>query len=178
MQQSSRPPESDSKVQVLPKQPAAPEEDSAESANLTNDLALQRLLKESHLLDPSAFKGTVSAPEGKGRLKVLDLRLQDLGAKQSITQQEKMPLSHRRGIASKAAEREGKRRKEAAENGVVLEKANFTLKTGGKRREKGTGGPTVGKFRGGMLKLSSRDVRSIQGPARDRSKGQTGRRWS
>ncbi len=106
-----------------------PEDDPTETANLKNDLALQRLLKESHLLDASAFSGKVSAPEGRSRLKSLDLRIQDLGAKKSISEQEKMPLSHRKGILAKAAGREGSRRKEAAENGIVLEKARSAIKS-------------------------------------------------
>jgi hypothetical protein len=141
------------------------EEDASETANLKNDLALQRLLKESHLLDPSTFKGKASAPEGKSRLKSLDLRLQDLGARKSVSEQQKMPLSHRKGIAAKVTDREERRRKEAAENGVVLEKAKSALKAA-KRRERSVGGPIVGKFNGGTLKLSSRDVKSIQGPKR------------
>lgn len=141
------------------------EEDATEKANLKNDLALKHLLKESHLLDPTSFSisSKTSTPEGKSRLKSLDLRIQDLGAKQSIAAQEKMPLSHRKGMASKASSREEKRRREARENGVVLEKA----KSGGKlakRRERSVGGPTVGRFKGGTLKLSSKDVRLIQGP--------------
>jgi hypothetical protein len=151
-----------------------PDEDPSETANLKNDLALQRLLKESHLLDAGAFNGKVSAPEGRSRLKSLDLRIRDLGAKKSISEQEKMPLSHRKGISAKAASREGRRRKEAAENGVVLEKARTAIKSA-QRRERGAGGPTVGKFKGGTLKLSSRDVRSIEGPKQRGSGGRKGR---
>jgi hypothetical protein len=151
------------------------EEDASETANLKNDLALQRLLKESHLLDPSTFKGKVSVPEGKSRLKSLDLRLQDLGAKKSVSEQQNMPLSHRKGIAAKVTDREERRRKQAAENGVVLEKARSAIKTA-KRRERSVGGPTVGKFNGGTLKLSSRDVKSIQGPKQRDSRRRKGRR--
>ena len=31
------------------------------------------------------------------------------------------------------------------------------------KRERGIGGPSVGRFRGGVLMLSERDLRSIQG---------------
>ena len=112
-------------------------------------------------------------PEGKGRIKALDLRLQDLGAKPSLSEQVKMPLAHRKGIQAKAANRESSRRKEATENGIILEKAKFTGKVE-KRRERGVDGPSIGKFRGGTLKLSSRDVRSIEGPKR--SAGGKGRK--
>ena len=96
--------------------------------------------------------------------------MQDLGAKKSISKQEKMPLSHRKGISAKATSREGRRRKEASENGVVLEKARSAIKSA-KRRERSVGGPTVGNFKGGTLKLSSRDVRSIEGPKQRGSSG-------
>ncbi len=75
-----------------------------------------------------------------------------------------MPLSHRRGILSEAAKRQERRRREAKENGIILEKA--TKSSSGKevRRERGIGGPSIGKFQGGMLKLSKRDVADIEGP--------------
>lgn len=143
------------------------EDDATEAANKKHDLALQRLLKESHLLDPGSFKGTLPASEGKSRLKALDLRLKDLGAKEPVSQQQKMPLSHRKGIVAKATDREERRRKNALENGIVLEKAKSTSKTK-KFREKGVGGSTIGKFRGGTLKLSSRDLQSVQDDKRKR----------
>jgi len=122
------------------------------------------------MLDPSTFQGCSNAVEGKGRLKALDSRLRDLGAKQPVSEQEKMPLAHRKGIKAKATTRETVRRKEAAENGVVLEKAKMAAKSA-TRRDRGIGAPSVGKFRGGMLKLSSRDVKAISGPKQsDRGK--------
>ncbi|GAB1729543.1 hypothetical protein NU195Hw_g178t1 [Hortaea werneckii] len=161
---SSKPPSSSERPSKTAKQPKDnSEEDASESANLKHDLALQRLLKESHLLDPSSFDGTNTAPEGKSRLKALDMRLQDLGAKKGTMEQEKMPLSHRKGIKAKAANREVARRKDAAENGIILEKAKAT-KGPERRRERGVGAPSVGKFKGGTLQLSSRDVKSMERP--------------
>ena len=128
---------------------------------MKHDLALQRLLKESHLLAPNAANDNVAAPDGKGRLKALDLRVRGLGAKQSVSEQEKMPLSQRKGISAKASSREEKRRKDAVESGVILEKARMAAKPE-KRRDRSIGGPNVGKFRGGTLKLNSRDVKSIE----------------
>ncbi|KAK4548557.1 hypothetical protein LTR36_009467 [Oleoguttula mirabilis] len=138
-------------------------DDAKEGDNLKQDLALQRLLKESHLLDSSSLQGPTAAPEGKGRLKALELRLQDLGAKKPATEQVRMPLAHRKGIAAKATGREAARRKEAVENGIILEKAKLAARPE-KHRERGVIAPGVGKFRGGTLKLSSRDVKSIEGP--------------
>ncbi|QIW98648.1 hypothetical protein AMS68_004166 [Peltaster fructicola] len=136
-------------------------QDEAEVANLKNDMALQRLLKESHLLDASTYNSTGADVQGKSRLKALDLRIQDLGGKASHLSQKNMPLSHRRGIEAKTVDREQKRRKEASDNGIILERAKFATKNI-KPREKGIGGPSVGRFQGGMLKLSGKDVRSIE----------------
>ncbi|KAI7085867.1 hypothetical protein KC356_g5518 [Hortaea werneckii] len=172
---SSKPPSSNEKPSKMAKQPKDnPEEEASESANLKHDLALQRLLKESHLLDPSSFDGTNTAPEGKSRLKALDMRLQDLGAKKGTLEQEKMPLSHRKGIKAKAANREVARRKDAAENGIILEKAKAT-KGPERRRERGVGAPSVGKFKGGTLQLSSRDFKSMERP-RQAQGGKKGKR--
>ncbi|KAH9828323.1 hypothetical protein Tdes44962_MAKER02488 [Teratosphaeria destructans] len=169
---SSKPPTAQVKVVQKRKQGNKDEEEDegAESTNLKHDLALQRLLKESHLLDKSSFDNATPMPEGKSRLKALDLRLQDLGAKQAISVQDKMPLAHRKGIKAKAANREVSRRKEAAENGIILERArNVAKASSSRKRDRGIGAPSVGKFKGGTLKLSSRDVRSIEGPTKQKT---------
>ena len=59
--------------------------------------------------------------------------------------------------------REERRRREARENGVVLEKVGKTGTGKRERRERSVGGPSVGKFRGGTLKLGRKDLESIQG---------------
>ena len=51
---------------------------------------------------------------------------------------------------------------------MLEKKANKAAKAGKERarrprREKAVGGPSVGRMRGGMLKLSKRDVAEIQG---------------
>ena len=93
----------------------------------------------------------------------LEMRLQALGAKTSVLTQENMPRSHRVGITKKADQREARRRKEAKENGVILEKVSSKANKN-VRRQRGVDAPGVGKFAGGTLKLSRRDVASIQGP--------------
>ena len=85
-------------------------------------------------------------------------------------------MAHRKGMMAKAMEREDKRRKEAKENGIILEKASRGKKTADSRRERGVGAPGVGKFQGGMLKLSKRDVASIERPQRSSTNGTKGRR--
>ncbi|KAH8702575.1 hypothetical protein BGW36DRAFT_356688 [Talaromyces proteolyticus] len=145
------------------------EESDEEPDDLKNDLALQRLLKESHLLDSASDLN----PTGKNRHMAIDLRLQALGAKTSIyTQQKKMPKSQRIGIQAKAAKREDIRRRDARENGVILAKPTVSKPKGiVKKRDRGVGAPAVGKFSGGTLRLSNRDLTSIRGPSSKGLKG-------
>jgi hypothetical protein len=140
----------------------AEDDDSSEAANLKKDLALQRLLTESHLLE-SATNPTLS---GNNRHRATDLRLRTLGAKTSILKQERMPMSHRKGMIAKQMEREEKRRREAKENGIILEKTNVSKKNSDVKRDRGVGAPGVGKFSGGTLKLSRKDISDIEGPRR------------
>lgn len=148
------------------------EEQEDDTHNLKHDLALQRLLKESHLLEDASDL----APTGKNRLRALDLRMQSLGAKSSLYKQEKMPSSHRIGIKTKAAQKEEKRRREAKENGIILEKPSKVSKSNTGRRERGVGGSSIGKFSGGTLNLSKRDLQSMSTPKARSGKGKKGRR--
>ncbi|TVY83854.1 Uncharacterized protein LSUE1_G005169 [Lachnellula suecica] len=147
------------------------DDDTSEAANLKKDLALQRLLAESHLLDSSS-NPTLS---GKNRHKATDLRMQALGSKTSIFKQEKMPISHRKGIIAKETDKEEKRRREAKENGIILERAKMKSKNGDGKRDSGVGAPVVGRFSGGTLKLSKKDVHDIEGPKRSSSSRGGGR---
>ena len=104
------------------------------------------------------------------------MRLQSLGLKGSMFHQEKMPLAHRRGILAKAAERETGRRKEAQQNSIILEKATGRSRTKALRRDRAVDVPAVGRFRGGTLRLSKKDVLDIQGPARSGPRGKVRRR--
>lgn len=144
------------------KQPESTDNDesSTDASNLKQDLALQRLLKESHLLDPQSSL----SQSGQNRHKAFDLRLQDMGSKTSVFAQQKMPFAQRKGITTKATKREELRRREAQENGIILEKAAKRKKKGDGKRQRGIGAPSVGKFQGGMLKLSKKDVAEIEGP--------------
>ncbi|KAL8942086.1 MAG: hypothetical protein Q9216_001852 [Gyalolechia sp. 2 TL-2023] len=135
-----------------------PDEVAIDAANLKKDLALQRLLEESHLLDPASSL----APSGQKRHKALDMRQQALGSKSSTFSQKNMPLAQRKGILAKAAEREDQRRREAKENGIILEKA-AKGKGQDPKRQRDIGAPRVGKFTHGMLTLSKKDVHEIVG---------------
>jgi len=83
-----------------------------------------------------------------------------------------MPMAIRKGIQGAAVAREAKRRAEAKENGVVLERESkkaVKRRRGGGGRE--VGGPSVGRMSGAELRLSERDVRSIEGPKKRNGAG-------
>ncbi|KAI9894465.1 MAG: hypothetical protein M1814_003223 [Vezdaea aestivalis] len=148
------------------------EDEASEAANLKNDLSLQRLLQESHLLDSSL--NLTSANRRRATLS----RLQTLGVKKSMLGHAKMPMSHRLGIDRKKAEVEEKRRKEARENGIILERKTKE-KEKRAHRDRGVGDPSVGKFKGGTLSLSRRDIAEIERAnrsGRDRGRGKGHRR--
>ncbi|ETS83382.1 hypothetical protein PFICI_05258 [Pestalotiopsis fici W106-1] len=169
------------------------EEDSADLVR--NDLALQRLLSESHLFNPTNRSGSLigstvnTEHSGRNRHLATDMRVAALsgggGGKgaASIYKQDKMPMSHRKGIEGARRDRESKRRREAKENGIILEKESSGKKSsvgggggGGRRRERAVDAPAVGKMRGGMLRLSKRDVAEINGPVRSGGKMKKRRR--
>lgn len=83
-----------------------------------------------------------------------------------------MPMGVRKGIVKKKETREEARRKEAKENGIILEVAKKKRGTIGDgfnaagKRDRGIGAPGVGRFKGGTLSLSKKDVRDIEGPKR------------
>ncbi|KAF6829370.1 hypothetical protein CMUS01_08188 [Colletotrichum musicola] len=168
---SSKPPSQTDPKPVIPATDA-PAEDEDDKSNLANDLALQRLLSESHLLsrhasspfsNPQAAGATKSFAEGKLRQRQVDLRAQALApGVSSLFKQEKMPMAFRKGMNAKAAGREAKRRAQARENGIVLER-EAPKKAKRSRAERSVDGPSVGRMRGAQLTLSERDIRSIEG---------------
>ena len=134
------------------------EDPRSEAEMLKNDLALQRLLRESHLLDSTSDRLEAT---GRNRLKALESRIQALGGKDT-TAQKNVPMAIRKGIAAAREVRELKRRKNAKEAGIVLEK-DTTKKISKKRKDRGGFGPSVGRFKGSALVLSKRDVMDIEG---------------
>ncbi|KAI5863180.1 hypothetical protein GGS23DRAFT_56625 [Durotheca rogersii] len=141
---------------------------------LRNDLELQRLLSESHLFSSLSPGDGAGAMEHTGRNRHLatDLRLAALGSKASIYRQAKMPMAHRKGIVAAAGAREARRRREARENGIVLERpakggraaAAGRKRAGGRapKRQRPVDAPAVGTLRNGMLKLSRKDISAVQ----------------
>ncbi|RSL65600.1 hypothetical protein CEP54_004106 [Fusarium duplospermum] len=150
---SSRPPDQTSRKNEPTTTPAASSSSTLPEdapSLLAQDLELRRLLAESHLLAPviNGAGHAVAAKAfdaGRTRNKATDLRIQALGSKISIHKQEKMPMNMRKGIVAAADAREAKRRREAKENGVILERE--TGKKKGRRERKrdfGVDRPGVG----------------------------------
>lgn len=150
---------------------------------LANDLELQRLISESHILSATnpfntAGSGGAHAPsktfsEGRTRALTTDLRLQKLGSNGSIFKQQKMPMAMRKGITGAKASREEKRRREAKENGIILERETpgegggkkarrKQQQQGGRRSDLPVDMPGMGRMKGGELRLSKRDVRAVE----------------
>lgn len=74
-----------------------------------------------------------------------------------------MPMNMRKGMVAAADARETKRRREAKENGVILEREAGKKKKTKSRRDLGVDRPGVGRLRGAQLSLSERDVKRIEG---------------
>ncbi|EON98144.1 hypothetical protein UCRPA7_6455 [Phaeoacremonium minimum UCRPA7] len=185
---SSRPPsafDDESSTQPKAKPPKAKDadpEDEDSATLLANDLALQRLIAESKILSSAAASPSADRAfaEGRTRRITTDMRLQALGSRDSVLAQKKMPMGIRKGIAGAAAAREEKRRREAKENGIILERAigGGKNKAAGKRRRAGglaVDMPGVGRMKGAELRLSQRDIRSMETP-REKPGGKKRRR--
>lgn len=180
---SSKPPTSAStsskSITVKKKQD---DDDVTETTNLKNDQALQKLLRESHLLSASSSGASTPTLSATGimRHKSTDLHLQSLGAKGSVFTQKKMPMAQRKHMVQKARTTEEKRRAAAKEAGIILERPTMGGPAGkrdaNRRREQAVGMPTVGKFRGGTLSLSKKDVRTITGGGGTKGKAKKGKR--
>ncbi|POS84913.1 hypothetical protein EPUL_003112, partial [Erysiphe pulchra] len=172
---SSKPPTQDLSSTTMIPSKAIRDDDNKEAENIKNDIALHRFLTESHLLE-SAQNPTLS---GNNRHKATDLRLQALGSRHSILKQKNMPMAHRKGIIEKQKGIELKRRKNALENGIILEKAAMgNKKNTRKRHGNAIGDPSVGRFSRGILQLSRKDVKDIQGPRQKYSKSTSAKRKS
>lgn len=146
---------------------------------LASDLELQRLISESHILSAtnpfntaaSGSQASRAFSEGRTRALTTDLRLQKLGSTDSIFKQQKMPMGMRKGISGAKASREEKRRREAKENGIILERPDESSAGAGKAAKKRQQGkrselpvdmPGMGRMKGGELRLSKRDVRAVE----------------
>ncbi|CDK25074.1 unnamed protein product [Kuraishia capsulata CBS 1993] len=102
--------------------------------NLKNDLALQRLLSESHILSSvpkshhSGAELTLKTldsdgPIGNARIRTLDERMKEISAKNGTLKArnlEKMPMAMRKGMIKARTLKTEKYEKEAKEAGIVL----------------------------------------------------------
>jgi hypothetical protein len=125
-----------------------------EAENLKNDVALQRLLRESNILAEYNDGGD----PGRLRHRTLDLRISHLGGKEQKTAN--VPLRIRKGIRMAKVRREEKKEKEAKEAGLIMPK-NRKVKPV-KKKERGLNtNSRLGKSKNGMLMISEREIRRI-----------------
>lgn len=154
-----------SKITKHQRQQAAKEDEE----NLENDMKLQRLLKESHILahqvEHSGAALTLQtldyeAPVGNARKRTLDARIRGLSATNSATgglpkKLENMPMSMRKGMIQARDKRISKYEEEARNAGIVLSK----VRKGGVRELNIGRGATVSSDRLGSGKKDTRQFR-------------------
>ncbi|KTW27412.1 hypothetical protein T552_02391 [Pneumocystis carinii B80] len=123
---------------------------------LKNDIALQRLLRECHLLKKGSDSSTFSLePVGKQRHKIIENRIKLLGGKEI---KEKIPFKIRLGMKLKAKIRSDIAKKKAKESGLV--RALPAPKSKAKhKRNYGLNEIRIGKYHKGMITLSEKDIR-------------------
>lgn len=71
-------------------------------------------------------------------------------------------MSIRKGIVAAGEAREAKRRREARENGIILERPAAGKKKKERKRDFGLDQPGMGRFRGAELRLDDRAVRGLE----------------
>lgn len=73
-------------------------------------------------------------------------------------------MNMRKGIIAHREAKEAKRRREAKENGIILERPEVKKKGRSKgKRDIGVDRPGIGRMRGAELRISEGDVRKIEG---------------
>lgn len=145
---------------------AGKDESDSDEYNAKSDLELQRLISESHIL--AAAEGQYSGADisggnslesiGKHRLRIMDQRLLNAGAKRKA-EKRAMPLAIRR--KQKQEQMEAERRADAEEAGIVLERQKKK-----RRKLRSTNGLQihgVGRVSRGQIELSARDIGHIMG---------------
>ncbi|KAI5954932.1 FAF1 [Candida jiufengensis] len=104
-----------------------------DSENLENDLKLQRLLKESHILaNNNQYSGVdltlktinYDDPTGKSRKRILSSRIEELSGTNRVKNKklESMPMKMRQNMITKRDSRIAKYEKDARDAGIVLSK--------------------------------------------------------
>lgn len=129
------------KEEALQEQLKGKKKDPTSAEDLKDDLELQRLLNESHILkslsDERRNSNHLSGAEitlktlnepiiGKARVRTLDARIQELasinGDEKKLNKLEKIPMNIRKGIIQKQKSRIDKFENDARENGIILSK--------------------------------------------------------
>lgn len=144
------------------------------SEDLKNDLELQRLIEESHILHEGQqysgadISGVTDPLEtiGKSRLKVMNARLAKAGAKQKNA---RIPQAMSVGIRDKAAERQRKYKEEARNAGIIIAKDRH-VKSKNTTRDKGLKINSVGKASQYGIHVSAADIARLTSKSKPRGK--------
>lgn len=176
--------------------------DQEERENLDNDLKLQRLLEESHILsnkvdysgsEPTLQTMDLEDPIGKARRKTMSSRLRKASSVNStgggLPKLEKMPMAIRKGMINSHKRKVAKYEEEAMNAGIILPKvkkgelrhidagkgSSFVGdrighgRTNDNRiRDRGLKVNSVGKFSGGNLFISPKQIRGTVEHKRNR----------
>lgn len=148
------------------------------SEDLKNDLELQRLIEESHILHEGQqysgadISGATDPMDtiGKSRLKVMNARLSKAGAKQKTA---RIPQAMSVGIRDKAAERQRKYKEEARNAGIIIAKDRHA-KSKNTTRDKGLKINSVGKASQYGIHVSAADIARLT--SKGKPKGKKGRK--
>lgn len=139
--------------QAPPRERKVKETDEAEVEDSRNDLALRRLLKESHLLSEPHVS---LKSRGKSRHEALQARIEALGGAKAKPQQHSWKIKS--GIERKARDRATREAKEAKDAGILMARHSGVSKQKAKHRNGRDRGlnftKEIGKFRKGNLALS------------------------
>lgn len=145
-----------------------PKKTKEDEEDLKNDLELQRLIEESHILqEQQEFSGasiSIGDPMesiGKNRIKILEARMAKAGAKKKT---EKMPMAIAKGIKNKAKERSDTHKFRAKESGIVLAREKKVRKQ--RVHDKGLKINSVGKSTAHGVTVSQRDIARVQSKTR------------
>lgn len=150
-------PKDDTEFSVTPKK--------EDKEDLQNDLALQRMIDESHILQQRPKEQEFSGADisgsndplenvGKNRLKIMEHRLARAGG---VQQKQRMPQAMAVGIKNSVGSRVKRSREEAKEAGIILAKERFT-KSKNRSRDKGLKINSIGKASENGIHVSAEEI--------------------
>lgn len=144
-------------------------EEKEEQEDLKNDLALQRLIQESHILAGTTKHGYYTgadisteydAPIGKARLKVMSSRLDKLGVK---GKQDKIPMLAQRHRTNRETRLRDEYEAYARENGIVMASTSKKPSKKPVKRQRGLKIASVGRETKHGLRISKKDIAQVTG---------------